>query len=96
MLVCLIVIVLGINTCWVPFGLICLIGWQRNVVCLRYKIGVQCSIYRHVATNCSGDGLASQHVGPMSYSIASEHYAVLSLTLNGQCFQGSRFTCETI
>ena len=62
MLVCLIVIVLGISTCWVPFGLICLLGWQRNVVCLRYKIGVQCSIYQHVATNCSGDGLASQHV----------------------------------
>ena len=62
MLVCLIVIVLGISTCWVPFGLICLLGWQRNVVCLRYKIGVQCSIYQHVATNFYGDGHASQHV----------------------------------
>ena len=45
LLVCLNVIDLGISTCCVPFGLICLLGWQRNVVCLRYKNGVQCSIY---------------------------------------------------
>ena len=43
LLVCLNIIVLGISTCCVPFGLICLLGWQRNVVCLRCKNGVQCT-----------------------------------------------------
>ena len=43
----------------------------QQVAMPSLQTGVQCSIYQHVGTNCSGDSLASQH---MSDSIASEHY----------------------
>ena len=43
------------STCCYTFRVICILGWQWNMVRLRYKNGEQCSIYQQLVTHCSGD-----------------------------------------